>query len=232
MVHPARPKAYSYVRMSTMAQSQGDSRRRQLEASKVYANQHDLELVDGAELEDIGISAYTGANLRDGALGKFLELVRSGQISRGSYLLVESLDRVSRQHILLAQGTFLSIIGAGINLVTLSDQRVYRAEETDVTDLIVSLIILSRANEESETKSKRVAAAWKNKRGQASSQPMTAICPSWLKLADDRANYELIEDRAAIVRAIFKDASRGIGVYSIRLSTNLMDGTRRTSREY
>jgi hypothetical protein len=47
-----------------------------------------LALADDAQLEDIGISAYKGANARDGALGQFLAAVKSGSVERGSYLIV------------------------------------------------------------------------------------------------------------------------------------------------
>jgi DNA invertase Pin-like site-specific DNA recombinase len=128
-----KPQAYSYLRMSTDLQLKGDSRRRQLEASRAYAEANDLNLAQDAELEDIGVSAFKGANARDGAaLGRFLEAVRSGAINPGSYLIVESLDRLSREQVLTAQSLFLSIIQAGINLVTLMDGKVYRAGMTDL----------------------------------------------------------------------------------------------------
>ncbi len=41
--------------------------------------------------EDLGKSAYRGANVMDGALGQFIEAVDSGQVKKGSYLLVENL---------------------------------------------------------------------------------------------------------------------------------------------
>jgi hypothetical protein len=49
--------------------------------------------------EDLGKSAYRGANVMDGALGQFIEAVDSGQVKKGSYLLVENLDRLSRDRI-------------------------------------------------------------------------------------------------------------------------------------
>ncbi|MCK1582154.1 recombinase family protein [Bradyrhizobium sp. 168] len=54
------PRAYSYLRMSTAPQLKGDSRRRQLEASRTYAAAQGLELAGDAELEDIGVSAFKG----------------------------------------------------------------------------------------------------------------------------------------------------------------------------
>lgn len=217
-----KPKAYSYLRMSTDLQLKGDSRRRQLEASKAYAETHELDLADDAQLEDIGISAFKGANVRDGALGQFLEAVKLGNVSKGSYLLVESLDRLSREEILQAQSLFLSIIQSGINLVTLIDKKVYSSESANIVDLITSLVIMERAHEESKTKSVRVGAAWKNKRAKAVADglPMTARCPSWLKLSSDKKSFEEIHERVKIVRSIFSDSIAGIGMYSIATRLN------------
>ena len=216
-----KPRAYSYLRMSTDLQLKGDSRRRQLEASKAYVEEHGLELADDARLEDIGISAFNGANVRDGALGQFLAAVKAGSVEKGSYLLVESLDRISREEILPAHTLFLSIVQAGINLVTLADKRVYRAKTTNLVDMITSLVIMERAHEESKTKSMRVGAAWKNKRTKAAEgQPMTARCPAWLRLSSDGRSYEKIPERVETVRQIFADSASGLGMYSIATRLN------------
>jgi DNA invertase Pin-like site-specific DNA recombinase len=216
-----KPKAYSYLRMSTDLQFKGDSRRRQSDASLAYAESHGLELADNAQLEDIGISAYKGANAKVGALGQFLKLVQSGAIAKGSYLVVESLDRLSREEILVAHNLFLSIVQSGIVLVTLTDGKVYRGETISLVDMITSLVIMERAHEESKTKGLRVGAAWKQKRVRASQgQPMTARCPAWLRLAPDRRTYEIIPDRAEIVRQIFADSAAGLGMYSIATRLN------------
>ncbi|MET4044920.1 DNA invertase Pin-like site-specific DNA recombinase [Bradyrhizobium sp. RT6a] len=214
------PRAYSYLRMSTAPQLKGDSRRRQLEASRTYAAANGLELAGDAELEDIGVSAFKGDNVRDGALGQFLDAVRLGTVASGSFLIVESLDRLSRQEVRFAQSLFLSIIQAGINVVTLMDGKVYRPETVDVGDLILSLVIMNRAHEESATKSRRIAAAWQNKRTLASQKPMTKWCPAWLKLADDRKSYEEIASRVEVVRQIFRDTADGLGMYSIAARLN------------
>lgn len=216
-----KPKAYSYLRMSTDLQLKGDSRRRQLQASQAYAEAHDLDLASDAQLEDIGISAYKGANAKDGALGQFLAAVKNGSVERGSYLIVESLDRLSREEILPAHTLFLSIVQSGINLVTLTDQRVYRAKTTNLVDMITSLVIMERAHEESKTKGLRVGAAWKQKRTKAAQgQPMTARCPAWLRLAADKHSYEAVSERVEIVRQIFADSAAGLGMYSIASRLN------------
>lgn len=53
-----RPKAYSCIRMSTDVQLRGDSLRRQTEASRSYAEENGLDLVEDFKLEDIGVSAF------------------------------------------------------------------------------------------------------------------------------------------------------------------------------
>jgi hypothetical protein len=192
-----------------------------LELSRDYAASHGLDLAGGAELEDIGISAFKGANVSEGALGRFLDAVRSGTVKPGSYLLVESLDRITRQNLLQAQALFLSIIGAGINVVTLADNKLYRAGTNDLGDLVLSLAILSRSHEESLTKSHRLSKKWKEKRVQAAALvPMTKWCPAWLRLDDDRARFVPIPERVEVVRKIFEDAASGLGMYAITRRLN------------
>ena len=215
-----RPRAYSYVRMSTETQLRGDSLRRQLAASQEYADRMGLQLADDAILQDIGVSGFKGRNVTQGALGRFLDAVRAGKIEPGSTLIVESLDRISRQEIRKALSVFLDIINANINIVTLADGHVYTAEKTELVDLITSLVGMSRAHDESRTKSLRVGAAWASKRAGAKRTPMTAISPAWLRLSRDRTRYELIQDRANLVRLIFEESAAGIGNYTITRRLN------------
>jgi DNA invertase Pin-like site-specific DNA recombinase len=87
---PAGTVAYSYIRMSTQRQLRGDSLTRQTQMSDAFIQKHGLIL--DKTLHDIGQSAWTGANLKKGALGKFLALVEEGTIAPGSVLLVEAVD--------------------------------------------------------------------------------------------------------------------------------------------
>src|ERR1700716_3107328 len=77
--------------MSSDAQLKGDSQRRQLETTDKYIADNGLELVE--RLSDLGVSAFRGANVEYGALGKFLQAVREGKVESGSYLIVEALGR-------------------------------------------------------------------------------------------------------------------------------------------
>jgi DNA invertase Pin-like site-specific DNA recombinase len=209
-----RPQAFSYVRMSTDLQLKGDSLRRQREASRKYAETHDLELVKDFDFHDIGVSAFKGKNIASGAFGRFLDAVREGKIEKGSYLLVESFDRLSRQEPMVALKPFIEIVESGLVLVTLDDERVFSGK-ISFEDLIISIAKMSRANEESSRKSDRLCQAWKAKRASVGQKKLTARCPSWLSLKPDRTGFDVIEDRAAVVRRIFDEAASGIGTYTI-----------------
>jgi DNA invertase Pin-like site-specific DNA recombinase len=215
-----KPKAFSYIRMSTDAQMKGDSLRRQLELSELYAAANGLELAADFDLKDLGVSAFTGDNILTGALGRFLAFVRAGEIPVGSYLLVESLDRLSREAPRLALPRFLDIVNAGIVLVTLADNRKYTIGDCRLEELLYSLVVMSRAHEESATKSHRLKAAWKNKRESVGDKKLTARCPAWLALSDDRTTFTIIKERKAVIARIFVEANSGMGAYTIARRLN------------
>jgi len=213
-------KAYSYIRMSTEIQLRGDSLRRQLELSRNYATKYGLELVDhvdGRPLHDIGISGYRGRNSSVGSLAVFMDAVKSGKIEKGSYLLVESLDRLSRESITPALNRFMSLINDGLVIVTLIDGAIYSKESlnSNPTMLFLSLGTMMRANDESAMKSMRLAAAWENKRKLVSSKPMTSVVPAWITLDKKTNKLNLVEHKADVVRKIFELCSNSLGMQGI-----------------
>lgn len=218
-------RAYSYVRMSTRKQLRGDSLRRQLERSKAFADEHSLLLDDS--LQDLGVSAWRGRNFKTGALGKFLAMVESGEIPKGSYLLIESLDRLSREAVPDALTLFMAIINAGIVIVTLGeDRQIYSRDRLngDWTKLIIGLAVMSRGHEESQTKSERISAVAKRKREQAreGKGQITGITPAWIDARRIDANrYEfMLNHHAETVRAIYEMAARGLGATVIARKLN------------
>lgn len=208
-----KPLAYSYVRMSTDMQLKGNSLERQKEKSKEYAIRHDLQLVEN--FEDIGVSAFKGRNIKDGMLGEFISLIEKKTIPTGSYLLIESLDRLSRENILESIPLFIKILKSGIKIVTLIDEQVYGAEKADFTNFLYPMVVLSRAHEESVAKSYRVGKAWANKRKNINERKLTKVCPAWLKLNTDTNSFEVIPGRDDVVKRIFDLADSGYGSYSI-----------------
>ena len=205
-------KAYSYVRFSSPEQEQGDSLRRQVEQAEKYAKEHDLTL-DNSLMIDKGLSAYNGAHRYKGALGEFLRLVKEGKIPQGSVLIVENLDRLSREDVLDALNQFISLIEAGIKLVTLQDGQEYDKESisNNWAQLIISISYMARAHEESSTKSKRLKAAWQHKRELAykNDQKLTTRTPYWIKL--ENGKFVLIPEICQAVKKIFELNLEGQG---------------------
>nr|WP_313022384.1 recombinase family protein [Brucella intermedia] len=208
-----KPLAYSYVRMSTDMQLKGNSLERQKEKSKEYAIRHDLQLVEN--FEDIGVSAFKGKNIKEGMLGDFISLIENKTVPAGSYLLIESLDRLSRENIFESIPLFIKILKSGIKIVTLIDEQVYGAENADFKDLLYPMVVLSRAHEESVAKSFRVGKAWANKRKNIHQRKLTKVCPAWLKLNTDSNSFAVIPGRDDVVKRIFDLADSGYGSYSI-----------------
>jgi DNA invertase Pin-like site-specific DNA recombinase len=209
--------AYSYIRFSRPEQMRGDSLRRQLEKARAWAAERGLTLADS--LRDLGVSAFRGRHRTEGALSRFLDLVNTGKVPRGSYLIVESLDRVSREKVREIQPFSLHLINAGIVIVTLADGQEYSAEriDKDPSSLFMSLIVMTRAHEESRIKSQRLSDAWSNKRAKATRQVVTARVPAWLQVVtnDGVRTIEKIPKRVEIVRRIFAECIRGRGKYAI-----------------
>jgi DNA invertase Pin-like site-specific DNA recombinase len=187
-----------------------------------YAHANGLHLDQTLTFLDIA-SAYDKTNLKKGQqLRAFLDGIEQGVVLPGSYLLVESLDRLSRAEVLAALGVFIGILNSGITIVTLADGMVYSKERANdnFSNLLISIMIMSRAHEESLTKSKRLRAAWDAKRKNIGERKLTSTCPAWLKLNADRTEYEPIPEKIAIVRQIVGLMMSGMGKGSIAKKFN------------
>lgn len=215
-------KAYSYLRFSTPDQAKGDSYRRQTSMAKEYCLRHGLELDESLTFQDLGVSAYRGANAETGKLAEFRAAVQEGIVPAGSYLLVEGLDRLSRLVPMKALLILYEITNLDITIVTLNDGRAYTKENINNDggmSLIVALMVFIRANEESATKGRRVAAAWQEKRRKFVSDPSvsyTRQLPFWLK-----TRWET-NDHVEAVRDIYRLYADGLGNERIR---NYLDKT-------
>src|SRR5215469_5636971 len=152
--------AYSYIRFSTPDQAKGDSLRRQTELAEAYCQRCGWKL-STASYRDLGVSARRGKNALVGNLGEFLKAIESGAVKPGSALIVESLDRITRQGIDEGYDLIKRILKAGILLVTLSPEREFDVSATKSLSkgALEIQLILERAAEESVRKSVRGKAA-------------------------------------------------------------------------
>ena len=210
--------AYSYARCSTTKQAdEGDSIRRQTEEwPRQYAQENTLHLVPLAP--DRGVSGFKGRNVKTGQLAAFLKEIEAGLIKPGSFFLVENLDRISRQEIDPATEIVKKILRAGITIVTRTPFEIYRPEIlNDLGKMIMLPVIMFRANEESTTKGKRVAATKRQIRETGFTKHGKRIkkCPAWLRLSEDGKKYVAVPENAAIVKKVFRLAAEGMSQHQL-----------------
>lgn len=189
------PTAYSYIRFSTPEQKLGNSLARQLEATTGWAADNGFTLDDS--MKDEGLSAYHGRHLAATAhLGNFLSRIKAGQIAKGSVLIVEHLDRLGRDDVEDALARFIDIKNH-VDIVTMMDGQRY-SKGDHWSKLMIAIVSMATANEESAKKAERTADNWKRVRGTTS-----ALCPSWIRKTP--AGFEIDREKANIVRYLGTD---------------------------
>jgi DNA invertase Pin-like site-specific DNA recombinase len=214
------PKVYSYLRFSDPRQAAGSSADRQMEYARRWADSHGLVLDESLSMADHGLSGYHQRHVTHGALGVFLRAVEDGRIDAGSVLIVEGLDRLSRAEPMAAQAQLSQIVQAGITVVTAADGQEYSRESIKANPfkLIMSLVVMIRAHEESDTKSKRVRSAIRRQcegwvAGTFRGVIRNGKDPHWVRQAD--SGWELVPERAAALRFAVDQFLAGWGAVQI-----------------
>jgi DNA invertase Pin-like site-specific DNA recombinase len=215
--------AFSYIRFSRTMQKRGRSRQRQQEAFDNWCTKHGVIPSDDTFLDE-GKSGYTGDHVGPkGQLRRFLDLVEAGKIPRGSYLVVESLDRLGRDNVNFAQERLLSILNEGVNVVTLLDgEKIYHTGGS-AADLIMSVLVMERANEESRSKAKRSKDNWEAAFALARGperRPVGRQIPFWLEVVEldeldargkRKKEFRTRPEHVATIESIFDDCIAGHG---------------------
>lgn len=214
--------AYRYIRFSTPKQEGGDSIRRQTDDVGAFCERQGWTIVE--DVSDLGQSAWTGAHLTEGNLGRFVDRFRSGEIKLPCVLVVEKLDRLSRQEPRKTLRWMEDLCADGLMIATVDGSRIYN-DASLRADLMGTFEILMRselAHRESQQKSERVLEAiGKNmRRAQATGQKISAKAPGWLVLNDDRMGWTVLEDRAELVRGVYVMAAEGQGARWIAKTLN------------
>jgi hypothetical protein len=234
--------AVRYARYSRDEQGDGDSLRRQNGQFEEFCRKHELAPLPGVELPpDKGVSAFRSANARRGKLADFLVMVKDGRIPRGTTLVIENQDRLSRDKVSVAEELFKQLLRSGIRIGDCSSGEIYDDTSLEEPLTLISIIFGAvKANDYSELLRTRLKSAWSGKRELATVKTvtpegeeiiskgvlMTAMRPSWLKPItrkvtiagkerDEVLGYEEIPERVETVRLIFKWACEGKGGYAI-----------------
>lgn len=209
------PRAFSYIRFSSAGQAQGDSLRRQTDKSIEWCDRNNVQLDETLTFQDLGVSGFTGAHLKEGAaLAHFLSMVQEGKIPKGSYLLIEDMDRLSRLPLMQALDLFRGIIESGIIIVTLGDNQQHDRKSLDnLSGLLIPLVSMQKAHESSQRTSERVKSAWSQKRTKLSTDIFTSICPAWIKSEDGA--FKPINEKVDTLKMIFQLALDGLSALMI-----------------
>jgi hypothetical protein len=226
--HNRLPIFWSYVRYSTPPQQWGDSDRRQLEAGRHRADELGMQFVDS--YRDLGISAFHSRNKTNGALGRFLEDLRSPPRDDpwpmpGDILHCENFDRLSRADPEDSLKLFMEIIESGIILMVRDQQFTREIMRRERWRWQVVLSELIRAHEESLRKQDLLLKTYEGNRQRARNHKRAMVgnrCPAWLRPIKDPQPgqwplYEFVPAepdkprRADMYRQAWEMIDRGVG---------------------
>lgn len=214
------PRVISYTRFSSRKQAKGLSYVRQIEAAREWCAENGYTLDESDQFADLGVSAYSGANAETGALAELQRMLASGEIERGTILIVEALDRLTRQSLNKAITLLMNLATGGLTVVTLSDRRVWNEESmNDLGSFLMSVVTLYRGHQESEYKSKRLRKTFKKHRENGSQQAFGSA-PGWLYRESKDKPWQVDEEKAEVVRRVFELAAAGLGSKAISKKAN------------
>jgi len=199
------PTAYAYVRYSSAIQADGDSIERQTTPLDLFTKRFGVEIAQ--TFIDEGVSSFKGDNIKRGRFRDILEMIESGEIRSGDFLVIESIDRISRQQMDETATQLYEILKKGINIYTTADERLYsiKDKKKDLENYMMIGLIAKRANEESEMKSRRRKSAWRRAKRAIKEENKVFNTPNntpyGLRVVDGK--FEIVEEEAKEIRDIF-----------------------------
>ena len=191
--------------------------------AEAFCKQFKLEFV--RTFKDEGISGFRGKNFsHESALSAFLKLVDNGQIEKGSVLILESMDRLSRESSRKCLPKFLEIINRGIAIGVVSLGKILDEKSIDENQMELMFVLMefSRANNESFVKSERQKSIIRGKieKIQAGEKVWFGVQkPSWIIGLKD-GKFVLDEKRVVVVKSIFERYLSGHSTNKIADSLN------------
>lgn len=213
---------FSYLRYSRGEQEEGDSVRRQTALRDAWLDRHpNVRLDESLRRLDPGVSAFRGKHRSDPkyALAAFEEEVRQGRVPVGSYLIVENLDRLTRENPVTSVPAVLNLIAAGIRVVQLVPVEMVYDADMEQHHLMNMLWELARGHGDSKRKSGMLSEVWRAKKRDArSGKPIGKQVPKWIELTD--GVYRIREEAGKAVRQIFRLSAKGMGSFAITNKLN------------
>lgn len=155
-------KAISYIRFSSLVQGKGSSVERQERLFEEWLADHPEYAVSDLKAIDRGVSAYSGKH-RQGGLGGLLRAIEDGLIGRGDAIVIEAIDRLTREDAATALSCVTSIVNAGVKIYTVEDQSCYDTASLQSAALHVLVAKIHASYEYSNRLSKRLKASYSAK---------------------------------------------------------------------
>lgn len=201
--------AFSYSRVSSAKQA-GEGRAgldRQGDAFLGFCEKHGLT-PNPDPLVERGLSAFHGRHRSKGVLGAFIESAKAGQVPPGAVLVVEDLDRFSRESASLAEQLIHQLWDLDLALGIVRDDVVVDRARYD-SDLGIRVQLLTRrdaAHDYSKKLSSRIVDVWERRRRDWLQHGRRYLSkanrPFWL--ADDGSDFVVLEPEAEVVRLMFR----------------------------
>ncbi|PMN64305.1 recombinase family protein [Enterovibrio norvegicus] len=150
---------YSRVSTSKQIDKMGLKGQRLTEDERDFlCNEYDLTPYHET-FSDLAVSAFKINASERPSFSRIIELLDSGEVSSDSVLVLSNLDRLSREDINTAINTLTGIIDKCRIYIT-QERRIFDKHDSNLMpNLMMALICLSRANDESQAKSERVTKA-------------------------------------------------------------------------
>lgn len=195
--------AYIYNRISSKRQTSGNGLGRQESNALAYTARCGFEVQD--VMQDVG-SAFHGDHMH-GALGTFLEYIKANPVtSHKRVLIVESLDRLGREHTMSQLARFIDIVQSGVDVHEISTSIVYSYDKSEL--LHIALAVMSRAHNESAMKSARAKHNAEVRAAQYAQGSLKKYTPLWIDVIDGKY---VLNSKSIWIRKIFDMYLSGCG---------------------
>lgn len=223
---------FSYVRWSSLEQGHSDksSEDRQSAAIASYARAQNLTIDE--TLIDSGRSAFTGANLEKGNLGKLTQRILAGAVP-SPVLVVEHLDRLSRRPPAEMMSWIVPLLQKGLVVHVAATGQVISIASVnhDIGSFITMMTAAFSAYEFSKKQRERGNAAWKKRRDSASAGHNISRhrARKWLSWNATAKKYDPIPERVTVIEEMFTLRLQGHGKNGI---ARLFNEKSRTDPKY
>lgn len=214
-------KGRIYGRFSSAPQEKGTSRERQIIETRRWANNNSIEII-GDPFFDEAVSGKDGENLSK-ELGKIISQSKSGE-----YILCEEIDRLGRQNPIELCAIIHQIVRKGVVIVATKNNQIINSE--NINEIAILLPLFTGATVgyvENTRKIKRlrdtneicIKNALNGKQSPTLAKYLSKSCFGW-----DKKTSQIIikQDKADLIRKIFKMYNDGLGVTSICQELNTL----------